>query len=91
MSGESPRVACSDCGRKDLRVGYRCKRAPEVGHWCRRIRCWECADVKRVERKGDPGAYGFGWLFYAVVSQPLCKTCRAEETLTESKLGVSTL
>lgn len=86
LSGSGKRSSCDDCGRRELRVGYRCYRAPSYG-WCRRIRCWTCAEIKRVEKRGDLG-FMPQWLYYAVVGQPLCKACRAEIVLTETKVEV---
>jgi len=86
LSGTGRRSTCDDCGRRELRVGYRCYAAPSEG-FCRRIRCWECAEIKRVEKKTDLG-FMPGWLYYAVVGQGLCKACRAEEVFTEKKKAV---
>jgi hypothetical protein len=86
LSGTGKRSTCDDCGRRELRVGYQCKRSPSAG-FCQRVRCWECAEIKRVERKTMSDAYGFGWPYYAVVGQALCKACRAEAFLADIKIG----
>lgn len=91
LSGTGMRSSCDDCGRPELRVGYRCKAAPMVGSFCRRIRCWKCAEIKRVEKKSQLGDPFLGWLYYANVGQPLCKACRAEEILTGEKRSTLSL
>lgn len=87
LSGTGKRSTCDDCGRRELRVGYRCCVSPLGGGFCQRIRCWKCAEANRVEKRSDLG-YLPQWLYYAVMSQPICKVCRAEEVLTGTKRGV---
>jgi hypothetical protein len=40
--------------------------------------------VERAEKKFNPGWMPLS-LYYAIVKQPLCKACRAEEVLTGTK------
>ena len=81
--------SCCDCGREKLRVGYQC-RGLDFGHgFCQNVRCWLCAEIKRVEKKTMTDMWTL-CLYYAVVGQQLCKSCRAENVLTGSNKIMST-
>jgi hypothetical protein len=54
LSGTGKRSSCDDCGRRELRIGYRCKSGGLSG-FCSRVRCWICAEIKRVEKKTMAG------------------------------------
>jgi len=53
------------------------------------VRCWLCAEIKRVEKKTMTDMWTL-CLYYAVVGQQLCKSCRAENVLTGSNKIMST-